>query len=137
MPACWRHLKESQFQEVAYLIGLFYKESRADPSKRPWCKDNLKRFLLRLEFVDVKDIPKFRAVYLASRGGESICADPVEENSVILDDSAENEATSNLLDHHDVFALKPKKLVEEYKENGTSTTNQDKIFVHMKFFVAA
>ena len=61
---------------------------------------------------------------------------PVEENSVILDDSAENEATFNLLDHHDGFDLKPKKLVEDYKEKRTSTTAQYKLFVHTTNFVA-
>ena len=93
-------------------------------------------FLLHLEFVDVKDIPKFRAAYLASCGDESIFVDPVEENSAILDDSAENEANSNLLDHHDGFVLKPKKIFEEYKENRISTTAQVKCFVDMKNFVA-
>ena len=73
---------------------------------------------------------------MAYRGDESIFVDPVEENSVILDDSAENESTPNLIDHHDGFALKPKNLVEEYKENRTSTTAQANFFVHMTNFVA-
>ena len=84
----------------------------------------------------MKDTPKFREAYLAFRGDESIFVDPVEENSVILDDSAESEATSNLFDHHDGFYLKPKNPVEEYKKNRTITTVQAKLFVHMTNFVA-
>ena len=136
MPACWKQLCEAQRREVAALIGSFYDESRANPDKDPWAIDNLKKYL-DLGYVKLDEMPKFRAAYLATRGDESIFADP-PFGSATDDDSAAgiNANGSTLLDQHDGFALKPKTLVEQYQANPGDSKAQGKLFVHMTNFVS-
>lgn len=129
MPACWKHLLEPQRREVAALIKAFYDESLADPSKDPWSVDNIKKYL-NLGYVKLDDTQKFRAAYLASLGDESIFVTPVVE-----DKAATTSTSSKLLDDHDAFALRPKKLVTHYQGNRSDSKAQGKLFVHMTNFV--
>lgn len=129
MPACWKHLNESERRELVALIDSFYEESRVDLPKAPWSVDNIKSYLnlgLKLD-----GIYKFRAAYFATLGDDdSIFKDPVAESFAV---SAPVE--SNLLDKHDGFSLKPKKLVKEYQDNPGDYTSQGKLFLHMTNFV--
>ena len=115
---------------VAALIGSFYDNSRANPSKDPWSIDNLKKYL-NLGYVKLDDISKYRAAYLATLGDESIFADPIVQ-SIFPNDAA---GESKLLDKHDGFSLKPKKLIAQYCENPGDSKAQSKLFVHMTNFV--
>lgn len=131
MPACWKKLDETQRREVAALIGSFYEESRVDRSKEPWSINNIKRYL-NLAYTNLDDIFKLRAAYMATRGDESIFSDPPKESSPSNDSVA---AGSKLLDDHDGFALKPKKLIKQYQDNPSDPKAQGKLFVNMTNFV--
>ena len=126
MPACWKHLNENESCELVVLIDSFYEESRADPLKAPWSVDmSYLNLSLKLD-----DIYKFWAAYLSTLGDDSIFKDPVTKSF-----AASAPANSNLLDTHDTFSLKPKKLVKEYQDNPGGCTTQGKLFVHMTTFV--
>ena len=127
-------LCEAKRREVAANIGSFYDYSRANPDKYPWVIDNLKKYL-DLGYVKIDEIPKFRADYLETHDDESIFADTLF-GSATDDDSASNTNAngSTLLDQHDGFVLKPKKLVKQYGENLVNSKAQGKLFVHTKTF---
>ena len=108
MPACWKKLTEAQRREVGTLISSFYDESWIDPSKDPWSLMNLKSFL-KLGFVTLDNVPKFRAAFLATRGDDSIFCNPPINPPV--DDTAANSNTQSFLDQHNSFTLKPSKAV--------------------------
>lgn len=130
MPACWKHLEESERRELVVVIGSFYEEAQADTSKDPWSVCNIKNYL-DLGFTKLDDIFKYRAAYFASRGDDSVFKSPLLKSSTDTPVAAE----SKLLDDHDSFSLKPKKLVEEYQDNPGDCTAQGKLFVHMTNFV--
>lgn len=98
MPACWKKLTKVQRREVCTLISSFYDKSRIDRSKAPWSLMNLKSFL-KLGFVTLDNVPKFRASFLATRGDDSIFCDPPINPPV--DDTATNNNTQSFLDQHD------------------------------------
>lgn len=134
MPACWKNLAEAQRREVAALIGSFYDESRADPEKHPWSVGNLKKFL-DLGYVNLVDMPKFRAAYLATRGDESIFVDPPPHDTT---DTTARSVTSNstsVLENHDGFTLKPAKLITNYKAKPGDSKTQGELFRHITNFV--
>jgi len=130
MPACWKHLDEAQRREVAALIGSFYDASRVDASKDPWSIENVKKYL-NLGYVKLDDIYKFRAAYLATLQDDSLFVEPPFFSPA----SDTDVASSNLLEKHDGFALKPKKLMEEYEENRHDVNVQAKVFNHFSNFV--
>lgn len=123
MPACWKNLEELQRREVATLIGSFYTESHGDCTKDPWSVPNLKKYL-NLGYVKLEDLPKFRAAYFATLGDDSVLAEPLH----FVEPPSEN---TNLLDDHDGFAFKPKKLLKEYTNNRSDSKVQGRLFVHM------
>ena len=122
MPACWKNLEEPQRYEVATLLGLFYDESRGDHNKEPWSIPNIKNYLNR-GYVKLDDLPKFCAAYFATLGDDLVFFEPPPENNT-------------LLDYHDVFALKPKKLVKNHQDNRTDPKTQRTLFFHMTNHVA-
>lgn len=122
-------MDEAQRHEVADLIGSFYDASRADRSKDPWSIENVKQYL-NLGYVKLDDIYKFRAAYLATLQDDSLFVEP-PFLSPTSDSAIDN---SNLLENHDGFALKPKKLMEEYEENRHDATVQAKVFNHFSNF---
>ena len=82
-------------------------------------------------------MPNFCAFYLEPRGDESIFADP--PFFITTDDDYASDTNANcytLLDQHDGFALKPKKLVEQYQANPSDSKSQGNIFVHIKNLVS-
>ena len=117
MPACWKNLEEPQRREVATLVGSFYTEAHGDCTKDPWSVPNLKKYL-NLGYVKLDDLPKFRAAYFATLGDDSVFVEPPPENTTLLDD-------------HDGFALKPKKLLKKYQDNRSDSKAQGMLFVHM------
>jgi hypothetical protein len=134
MPACWKNLAEAKRREVAALIGSFYDESRADPEKHPWSVGNLKKFL-DLGYVNLVDMPKFRAAYLATRGDESIFVDPPPHGTT--DNTARSVTSSNtsVLDNHVGFALKPAKLITNYQAQPGDSKAQGELLRHMTNYV--
>ena len=76
---------------------------------------NIKKYL-KLKYIKLGDVFKFHAAYLATKGNESIFVTPIV-NAGEISASADATDDSNLLGFHDGFALKPKKLIQEYQEN--------------------
>ena len=109
IPAWWKHLDEQQRRNVAELIGSFYDESKADCSKELWELTNIKK-LSNLGYVNLDDLEKLRAYYLETRGNDSVFVEPPFIDSS-ADDTPKIEDDAVLLDEHDIFALKPKKLI--------------------------
>ena len=134
MPACWKNLKENQRREVSALIGSFYDESKADCSKEPWSLYNLKKFL-NLGYVKLDDLSKFRAAYLATRGDDSVFVEPCFIDRP-ANDTPKVEGNTTLLDEYDGFALKPKKLIKEFKDNPGDPKVQGKLFRHYTNYAA-
>ena len=67
---------------------------------------------MNLGYVKFDDPPKFRADYFATLANDSVFFEPPH----FLEPPPEN---NTLLDEHDGFALKPKKLVKNYQDNHT------------------
>lgn len=135
MPACWKNLAEAQRREVAALIGSFYDESRADPEKHPWSVGNLKKYL-DLGYVNLVDMPKFRAAYLATRGDESIFVDPPPHDTTETTARSINSNNTSVLDNHDGFTLKPAKLITDYRAQPGDSKTQGELFRHMTNYVS-
>ena len=110
MPAWLKHLYEQQRRDVAALIGSFYEESKANCSKEPWALPNIKKFL-NIGYVNLDNLVKFRAAYLATQGGDYVFVEPSFIDSS-AGDTPKVEDDSNLLDKHDGFALNPEKLIK-------------------------
>ena len=82
---------------------------------------------MNLGHLKLDDMPKFCAAYFATCGDDSIFTEPV-----FVDRSAEDSnGKAPLLDKHDGFALKPRKLVQQYKDNPEDSQTQGTLFVHM------
>ena len=109
MPACWKNLEDPQLRESATLLGSFYDESRCDHNKEAWSISNLKMYL-NLGYVKLDDLTKFHAAYFSILGDDSVFVEPPP----FVQPPPEN---NTLLDDHDGFALKPKKLFKNYKDN--------------------
>ena len=71
---------------------------------------------LNLGYVKLDNVFKFHAAYLVTKGNESIFVTPII-NAGVISESADAMDDSDLLDTHNRFALKPKKLIQEYQEN--------------------
>ena len=105
VPACWKQLCDAHQREVDALIGSFYDESHVNPDKYPWAIDNIKKYL-DLGYVNIDEMPKFRADYLETRGGESIFADPHFGSATGYYSAADTNANGSILiDYHDGFVL--------------------------------
>ena len=128
MPAFWEHLDEQHRRDVAALIGSFYDESKADFSKEPWAIPNIKKFL-NLEYVKLDDLAKFRAAYLETQGDGSVFFESPSIDSS-ADDAPKVEDDSILIDEHDGFALKPKKIIKEFQQNPGNPKAQGDLFRH-------
>ena len=128
MPACWKNLEETQRREISTLIASFYSDSRGDSNKEPWSIQNLKKYL-NLGYVKLVDLPKFRGAYFATLGDDSVFVEPTHAVQPLQESAA-------LLDKHDGFALKPRKLLEKYQENRTDSKTHAQLFIHMTNHVA-
>ena len=64
--------------------------------------------------MKLDDLAKFRVAYLATQGNDSVFIEPPFLDSS-ADDTPKVEDDSVLLDEHDGFALKPKKLIKEFQ----------------------
>ena len=116
MPACWKNLEEPQRREVATLLGSFYDESRGYHNKEPWSIPNLKKYL-NLGYVKLDDLTKFHAAYFSILADDSVFVEPPN----FVQPPSDN---NTLLDDHDRFALKPKKLVKKYQDNHNEPNTQ-------------
>ena len=128
MPTCWKHVDEQQRCDVATIIGSFYDESKANCSKELWAVPNIKKFL-NIGYVKLDDLVKFRAAYLATQGDDSVFVEPPFIDSS-ADDTPKVEDDSVLLDEHDVFALKPKKLIKKFQQHPGNPKAQGNLFRH-------
>ena len=125
---CWKHLDEQQRRNIAALIGSFYDESKADFSKEPWSLSNINKFL-NIGYVKLDDLMKFRAAYLATKGDDSVFFEPRFIDSSDYD-TPKAEDDSVLLNEHNGFALKLKKLIREFQKNPGDPKAQWNIFRH-------
>ena len=107
IPACWNNLEENQRREFVTLHGSFYENSCGDRNKEPCSVPNLKKYL-NLVYMKLDELPKFLAGYFATLGGDSVFSEP---NQFVQPLSENN----TLLNNHDGFELKPKKLVKTSK----------------------
>ena len=111
MPACWKNLEEPQHREVATILGSFDEKSCGDRNKEPWSILKIKKYL-NLRYVKLDDLPKFRAAYFVTLGDDLVFVglthfvQPTPENNTLLND-------------HERFTLKPKKLVKNHQDNRT------------------
>ena len=128
MPACWNNLEETQHHEISTLIASFYNDLRGDSNKEPWSIQNLKKYL-NLGYVKLVDLPKFRGAYFATLGDDSVFVEPTHAVQPLQESAA-------LLDKHDGFALKPRKLLGKYQKNCTDSKTQAQLFIHMTNHVA-
>ena len=67
-----------------------------------------------LGYVRLDDLPKFHAAYFATRRDPSVFIQPPCQPDT---DALEKNVEHKLLDQYDGFALKPKTLIEIFKEN--------------------
>ena len=116
-------MEEPRRLEIATLLGSFHDESRGERNKEPWSIPNIKKHL-NLGYVKLDDLPKFCAAYFANLGDDSVFVEPPH----FVQPPPEN---NTLLDDHAGFALKPKKLVQNYQDNCTDPTTQQMMFLHM------
>ena len=117
MPSGWNDLEDPHCREVTTLLGSFYDKSCGDCNKEPWSIPNLKKYL-NLGYLKLDDLPKFRAAYFATVGDYLVFVEPTPENNTLLDE-------------HDGFSLKLKKLVKNYQDNRTEPKTQQMMFLHM------
>ena len=75
------------------------------------------------------DLAKFRVAYLATKGNDSVFIEPPFIDSSV-DDTPKVEEESFLIDEHDGFSLKPKKLIKEFQQMPGDPKAQGNLFCH-------
>jgi len=128
-----KNLDEAQQYEVPTMIGRFYAGLIKDP---PNVHGQFRTsiHISYLAMFGLTTCPNSVLHFFVTRGGPSVFVQPPHQP---VADALENNVEHKLLDQHDGFALKPKKLIERFKENPNPSSDVvARLFVHMKNHVA-
>ncbi len=130
LPAVWRNMSTVHRQKCIHIIDTM--KADADSSESIWnCKENIRKLL---KYVQMDDVPKIRACYMVAKESPGVI---VGQDSTVNEDALIERGT-----HVDCFkefraaALKPKELMDGYKENNKCPHRQKQVFDHFTNFAA-